>query len=180
MLERFEPAARQALVEARNEARQAGHRKVRSQHVLLGLLAEPGPAADALTEAGLDLASLRSRIPRSGNSVPPALDADALASLGIDLDAVRRATDAAFGPGALDLVPPAGRKLLPMADDVREMLVRALREAQRSGTRQISSGHMLIGILDQRRNSALTLLAEAGADVTALRTDIGQRLAQAG
>jgi ATP-dependent Clp protease ATP-binding subunit ClpA len=180
MLERFEPAARLALVDARNEAGQAGQRKVRSEHVLLGLLTEPGMAAETLTAAGIELADLRSRIPRGGNGVvPPALDAEALASLGIDLDAVRRATDAAFGRGALDLIPPAGRKLLPMADDAREMLIRAVREAHRSGKRTITSGHMLVGILDQQRNGALTLLTAAGADVTALRTDIRQRLAQA-
>jgi ATP-dependent Clp protease ATP-binding subunit ClpA len=179
MLEQFEPAARLALADARNEAGHAGQRQIRSEHVLLGLLAEPGLAADALTAAGLDVTDLRSRIPHSGNSVPPALDAEALASLGIDLDAVRRATDAAFGRGALDLVVPAGRKLLPIADDTREMLVRAVREAHRSGRRTISSGHMLLGILDQQRNGALALLTDAGADVTALRTDIRQRLAQA-
>lgn len=179
MLERFEPAARLALVDARNEAGRAGQRKIRSEHVLLGLLAEPGLAAETLTAAGIDLADLRSRIPRGGDTVPPALDADALASFGIDLDAVRRATEAAFGRGALDLVPPAGRKLLPMADDARETLIRAVREAQRSGRRTISSGHMLIGILDQRRNGALALLTAVGADVTALRTDIRRRLAQA-
>ncbi len=180
MLERFESAARQALVDARTEAGQAGQRKIRSEHVLLGLLAEPGPAADALTAAGLDLADLRSRIPRGGHVADAGgLDAQALASLGIDLDAVRRATDAAFGRGALDLVPPAGRKFLPMADDAREALVRALREAQRSGKRLISSGHLLIGILDQQRNGALTLLADSGADKAALRADVARRMGEA-
>lgn len=179
MLERFDPAARQALVDARIEAGRAGQQKVRSEHVLLGLLAEPGPAADTLAAAGLDLTELRSRIPRGGHSAPPALDADALASLGIDLDAVRRATDAAFGRGALDLVAPGGRRLLPIADDAREILVRAVREAQRTGRRQISSGHMLIGILDQKSNGALTLLAESGADPGALRADVIRRITEA-
>jgi ATP-dependent Clp protease ATP-binding subunit ClpA len=180
MLERFDPAARQALVDARNEASQAGQRKVRSEHVLLGLLAEPGPAADALTTAGLDLAGLRSLLPRGSHVADTGgLDAEALASLGIDLDAVRRATDATFGRGALDLVAPAGRKLLPMADDVREVLVRAVREAHRSGKRWISSGHLLIGILDQQRNGALTLLAQSGTDTAALRADVVGRLASA-
>jgi ATP-dependent Clp protease ATP-binding subunit ClpA len=180
MFERFEPAARLALVTARSEARQAGQRKVLSEHVLLGLLTGPGLAADALTAAGLHLAELRSGLPRGGNpAAADGLDADALASVGIDLDAVRRATDAAFGRGALDLVPPAGRKLLPMGDDAREMLVRAVRESQRTGQRQISSGHMLIGILDQKHNGALTLLTKAGADVTELRADVVRRIAAA-
>jgi hypothetical protein len=180
MLERFEPAARRALVSARNAASQAGQRKIRSEHVLLGLLTEPGLASATLTAAGLNPADVRSRLRHGGHiATAGGLDAEALASLGIDLDAVRRATDAAFGPGALDLVPPAGRKLLPMADDTREILVRSVREAQRTGQRQISSGHMLIGILDQKRNGALTLLAEAGADVAALRADVRRRMAEA-
>jgi ATP-dependent Clp protease ATP-binding subunit ClpA len=180
MLERFEPAARKALVCARSAASQAGQRKIRSEHVLLGLVIEPGLAADALAAAGLRAADVRSRIPRRGHTeAAGGLDAEALASLGIDLDAVRRATDAAFGPGALDFVAPAGRKLQPMADDTRELLIRAVREAQRTGQRQISAGHMLIGILDQKSNGALTLLAEAGADVTALRADVRRRMAEA-
>jgi hypothetical protein len=102
MFERFEPAARQAFLDARSEAGTAGQRKVRSEHILLGLLAEPGPAADALTAAGLDLAGLRAGIPRGRHFTPTGLDPDALASVGIDLDAVRRAADAAFGPGSLE------------------------------------------------------------------------------
>jgi ATP-dependent Clp protease ATP-binding subunit ClpA len=180
MFERFEPAARQAVISARSEAAQAGQRKVSSEHVLLGLFAEPGVAADTLAAAGLQAAELRSRIPR-GSHIAEAggLDAEALASLGIDLDAVRRVTDAAFGRGALDLAPPSGRKLMPIADDAREILIRAVREAQRTGCRQISSGHMLIGILDQESNCALTLLAEVGVDVAALRSDVARRLAAA-
>src|SRR5215469_11509926 len=104
MLERFSQTARQAVVEARLEAEMAGQDKVRSEHLLLSLLCEPGPGADALTAAGLDAESLRPRLPRGDRDVPPGLDAGALATLGVDLDAVRRATDAAFGRGALDRV----------------------------------------------------------------------------
>jgi hypothetical protein len=38
---------------------------------------------------------------------------------------------------------------------------------------------MLIGILDQKSNGALSLLAEAGADVAALRADVVRRMAEA-
>jgi ATP-dependent Clp protease ATP-binding subunit ClpA len=180
MLERFEPAARQALISARSYASQARQPKVRTEHVLLGLLTEPGLAADTLTAAGLRPDELKSRMRRGGHIAEAGgLDAEALALLGIDLDAVRRATDAAFGRGALDVVAPAGRKLLPTSDDTREMLVRAVREAQRTGSRHVTTGHMLIGILDQKTNGALTLVAEAGADVAALRADVIRRMAKA-
>jgi ATP-dependent Clp protease ATP-binding subunit ClpA len=179
MLERFEPAARQALVDARDEAGRAGQDKIRSEHVLLGLLAEPGTAADALEAAGLSLADLRARVPRGSHPASVTLDADALASLGIDLDAVRRATDAAFGPGALDLVQVPGRGRLVFADDARRTLVGAVRQAQQRGQHEISSGHMLVAIIDQPRNGALALMSQAGVDIGALRADVLRRITPA-
>src|ERR1039458_2342942 len=120
MFEGFSQAARRAVVRAQHEAIRARDDHIGSEHLLLGLLSEPGPAAEALTAAWLDLAQPRppqgSRTsgrtaPRAGPlpaaCVTPAqgrprqssgtwgrtapLDAEALASLGIDLDAVRRA-----------------------------------------------------------------------------------------
>jgi ATP-dependent Clp protease ATP-binding subunit ClpA len=176
VFEKFEPAARQAFLDARAEASRAGQDEIRSEHVLLGLLAEPGPAADALAAAGLDLAALRARLPRGEYEAPGGMDADALSTLGIDLDAVRRATDAAFGPGALDRVAVPGRSRLPIADDARQTLAQALRQAKRLGQHRISSGHMLIGILDQPRNGALTVLTQAGTDIAALRADVLRRI----
>jgi ATP-dependent Clp protease ATP-binding subunit ClpA len=179
VLERFASAARQAVVDARYEAGRAGQDKIRSEHLLLGLLIEPGDAADAMSAAGLALEDLRARVPRGSHQGPASLDADALAALGIDLDAVRRATDATFGPGALDNVAIPGRKRLAMADDAKQTLAGALKEAVRLGQGQITSGHMLLAILDQRRNGALTVLAEAGADIEALRADVRRRVTAA-
>ncbi len=177
MLERFAQTARQAVIDARQEAARAGQDRVRSEHVLLGLLQEPGPAADALTAAGVDADSLRARLPRGDHEVPADLDADALSTLGIDLDAVRRAADAAFGPGALDRARVTGRRRLPFAPDARQTLAGAARQAVQLSHRQITSGHLLLGILDQKRNGALTMLARAGTDVAALRADVLRRLA---
>jgi ATP-dependent Clp protease ATP-binding subunit ClpA len=176
MFERFEPSARQALSDARDEARRAGQDRISSEHVLLGLLAQPGAAADALADAGLTLPELRSRVPaRSGRS----LDADALASLGIELDAVRRATDAAFGPGSLDQARRPSRRQLPMAADTKQTLVGAVRHAHQHGEREITSGHLLIGILDQPDSCAGAILTETGTDLQALRADVLRRLGAA-
>jgi ATP-dependent Clp protease ATP-binding subunit ClpA len=176
MFERFEPAARQAFVDARDEASRAGQDEIRAEHMLVGLLREPGPAADALTAAGLELAELRARLPRGGADIGGSLDAEALSLLGIDLDSVRRATDAAFGPGAIDRVAVPGRPRLPIADDAKQSLVCAVRQAQQLGQRTISSGHLLIGILDQKRNGALIVLTQAGTDLAALRADVMRRI----
>jgi ATP-dependent Clp protease ATP-binding subunit ClpA len=176
VFERFEPAARQAFVDARQEAGQAGQDQIRSEHVLLGLLREPGPAADALTAAGLSVETLRARVPRGGHDAPAGLDADALAIVGIDLDAVRRATDAAFGPGALDQAAVRGQNRLPVAGDTKQALGRAVYRAQKLGQRKITSGHLLIGILDSAGNGALTALAQEGTDIQALRADVLRRI----
>ncbi len=175
MFERFEPTARQAFVDAKDEAKLAGQDAIHSEHVLVGLLREPGPAADALTAAGIKLAELRARLPRGGADCG-GLDAEALSSLGIDLDAVRRATDAAFGPGALDRIGVRRNRQLPLAADAKQSLVGAVRLAHRLSQRTISSGHMLFGILDQDRNGALTVLTQAGADLGALRADVLRRI----
>jgi ATP-dependent Clp protease ATP-binding subunit ClpA len=176
MFERFEPAARQAFVDARDEASRVGQDEIRSEHMLVGLLREPGPAAEALTAAGIELAALRARLPRGARDPAGELDAEALSSLGIDLDAVRRATDAAFGQGALDRVANPGRRRLPIAADAKQSLAGAVRQAQQLSQRTISSGHMLIGILDQERNGALTVLTQEGADLQALRADVMRRI----
>ena len=177
MFERFEPAARQAFADARQEAGRAGQDQIRSEHVLIGLLREPGAAADALTAAGLSVAALRAHIRQGDNNAPAGLDADALSTLGIDLDAVRRATDAAFGPGALDRAAVRGQARLPVAGDAKQVLGRAVHQAQLLGQREITSGHMLIGILESRRSGALTALTRAGADIPALRADVLRRIA---
>jgi len=175
MFERFATAARQAVVDARQEADWAGQDQIRSEHIMVGLLRQPGPASDALTAAGLDLDSLRTRLPRGTDGAPGSLDAGALATLGIDLDAVRRATDASFGPGALDRAR-RGRARLPFATDARQSLARAVRHAQQLSSPEISSGHLLLGILDQRDNGALNVLAESGTDLAALRADLLRRI----
>jgi ATP-dependent Clp protease ATP-binding subunit ClpA len=174
MFERFALAARQAVIDARQEAGWTGQDQIRSEHILVGLLRQPGPAADALTAAGLDIDSLRTRLPRAAGG-PDDLDGDALATLGIDLDAVRRATDASFGPGALDRAR-RGRARLPFAPDARQSLARAVRHAQQLSSPEISSGHLLLGIIEQRQNGALTVLTEAGADVPGLRADVQRRI----
>ena len=179
MLERFAPTARQAVADARREAVLAGQDRVRSEHLLLSLLREPGPGADAIAAAGLDAESLRAQLPRGDRDVPAGLDAGALAVLGIDLDAVRRATDAAFGRGALDRARLPGRSRLPWAAEARHTLAGAARQAQHLSHRQITSAHLLLGILDQKDSGALILLAQAGADIPALRADVLRRIGAA-
>jgi ATP-dependent Clp protease ATP-binding subunit ClpA len=182
MFERFHPDARRVFVRAQHEAERAGHREIGCEHLLLALVAEPGPAASALAAANVGLAELRGHTPTSADDQPDPLDADALAALGIDLDAVRRAVDATFGKGALDraaaprrtrLGPIGGTRLTPEA---KKAVGLALRAALRLSHRHISSGHLLVGLLDQPGNVALRMLARSGVDAAALRADVVARL----
>lgn len=187
MFERFTADARQAVVLATEEALQLHHGFVGCEHLLLALSARDGtPAAGALAAFGLQTPDLRERVLRvtgSGDAAPgdAALDEDALASLGIDLDAVRRATEASFGPGALDH-GPRGRGIvrrLPFTRPAKKSLELALRAAVTSGDREIRSGHLLLGVIDQQDNAALRVLAAAGVESGALRQDLTRRMTAA-
>lgn len=180
MFERFTTQARKAVQVAVSEARVLGASRIGAEHLLLGLAHGPSPAADALTAAGLDLRSLRKLAAGQPGAEP--LDANSLALLGIDLDQVRRAAEAAFGPGALDRAarPKASTKVRArMTAESKEALALALRIAQDRRDYAISAGHILAGIIDQGDNGALRLLAAADVDPVALRADTLRRISDA-
>jgi ATP-dependent Clp protease ATP-binding subunit ClpA len=149
--------------------------------LLLGLAhGRSGAAADALRAAGLDAAKLRKLTVTQLGSAP--LDADSLAVLGIDLDEVRRAAEAAFGPGALDRpARSAGSRTTRarMTPDAKEAISLGLRVAQSGHDRAFTAGHLLAGLIDQGDNEAVQLLAAAGVDPAALRADVMRRMAAA-
>ena len=113
------------------------------------------------------------------------LDADALASIGIDLDAVRRASDAAFGAGALDRahLRRAGRRGVTsgprMTKPTKRALELGLRAAVRRGDRSISSGHLLLGVLDLGSGPALSSLVAVSVDPARLRAETTRRMTAA-
>lgn len=182
MFEGFHQDARRVVRRAQDEAVRAGQGRIGCEHLLLGLLAEPGPAAAALAAAGLELATLRHRLPPGQLAEPDPLDADALAVVGIDLDEVRRAAEATFGPGALDRAAPARARrpgLMPFTAEAKKSLELAVRATQRLRHREITGGHLLIGVIDQGHNRALDLLAGSAVDAAGLRADVLTRLAAA-
>jgi ATP-dependent Clp protease ATP-binding subunit ClpA len=182
MFERFRQDARRAVVRAHEEAAAAGQGEIGCEHLLLGLLAGPGPAAAAMTAAGLELTALRSRLPQAGRADPDPLDAEALASVGIDLDQVRRAAEATFGPGALDRARRARARRpgrMRFTAEAKQALELALHTAVELRHRELSGGHLLIGIIDQGRNGALDLLSAFAVVPAALRDDVITRLGEA-
>ncbi len=185
MFERFSAQARETVAQAREQAHLLHHGYIGCEHLLLALSGGRGtPAAGALAAFGLDTAALREGVIGVVGPADAGLDAGALASLGIDLDVVRRVTEASFGRGALDRGrhqrgrPCAGGPL-PFTPRAKKALQLALRAAVRSGDREISTGHLLLGVIEQRDNAALRVLKAAGVPAGALRQEVADRVASA-
>jgi ATP-dependent Clp protease ATP-binding subunit ClpA len=188
MFERFTADARQVVVRAQEEARQLHHGFIGCEHLLLALSGGPhpppqptSPAAAALAAFGVETAELRQRLAQFIGPVAGPLDAEALAGLGIDLDSVRRAAEASFGPGALDRPPCREPRSghIPFTPRAKKSLELALRAAVRRKDHEITPGHLLLGVLDQRNNVALQLLQAEGVASDALREEVSRRMTSA-
>ena len=202
MFERFTEAARGAVLGATAVAAELDSPVIGTEHVLVALAGEPGVAGEALRAAGVDPDGLRADLAaRHGSDDElPGVDRAALSALGIDLDAVRRAAEVAFGPGALDV---SGRRRRrdrrpgrtghrPFTANAKRSLERALREALAARDRRIGSEHLLLGLLGPSpagpsragapaATAAARLLADRGVDLVRLReTLLARRHPQAG
>ncbi|WP_242887377.1 Clp protease N-terminal domain-containing protein [Actinomadura litoris] len=175
MLERFTKDARQVVTDTQVQARELGHRRVGTEHLLLALLTGGGAAAETLGRHGLDAADLRARIVRAAEEP---LDPEALRAIGIDLDAVRQATEETFGAGALDVPAGAGRPRgvlrghIPFTPEAKKSLELGLRQAIRLKQKHIAPGHLLLGLLHDESFPSARLLVGAGVDLGELRADI--------
>ncbi len=201
MFERFTHAARDAVVRAQQEARDLDQSPIGTQHTLLALLADPaGPIALALKDKGVDAKYVRAElirrvVTRTGPEVPSpanmdAEDAAALKAIGIDLDAVRKAIEENFGPGALSVprdVPPkrrnplsrfysSGKGHIPFSPRNKKVLELSLREAIRLKHNFIAPEHIMLGMLREGHGLGARILAEAGVDFDTLRADVTRSL----
>lgn len=167
MFERFTTAARAAVVDAQQYAREFGHPEIGAGHVLLGVLGdEQAPASRVLVDLGLNRTALVAQVQADGS-----LDAAALASLGIDLAAVRQRAEEAFGPGALDRGRRQRRGLfgrrgagghIPFDREAKSALEGSLRAALAHHHHYIGTEHLLLGLLATKPGTALDLLRRAG------------------
>jgi ATP-dependent Clp protease ATP-binding subunit ClpA len=174
MFERFTKDARRVVVLAQEEARDLRHSHIGTEHLLLGIAGEgQGPGGKALRDHGLLVADLRGRVAAHTNGASSDLDPDALAMLGIDLEAVRQATEAAFGPGALDPQPrrrPTGH--MPFTKRAKKVLELSLREAVRLQDGHIGTGHILLGLIREGEGLGALVLTEMGLDLAGLRDEV--------
>ncbi|MFC4565115.1 Clp protease N-terminal domain-containing protein [Nocardiopsis mangrovi] len=141
MFERFTDDARRVVVSAQAEARQAGHRGIGTEHLLLGLFTGPdGSGARSLREHGLAAPALREAVGR---------------------------TAALAGP-ARRRVWTGGH--VPFSGPAKRALRLSLRAALAADHRTIHSGHVLLGILATPGAGAARIVADAGVDIDALRS----------
>jgi ATP-dependent Clp protease ATP-binding subunit ClpA len=169
MFDRFHQDAKAALARARDEAARDGDGEVGTGHLLLGLLARPGDAADALKAAGASLTELRARIPRDGRPDPDQADADATAT-----------PEPAAAPEPAAEPEPSAESVKPedvrLTREARRALERAQKTAQRLKHQRVSTGHVLLGIIDQPDDPTVGALSVVGIRVGTLRADVLRRM----
>ena len=174
MFERFTAAARAAVVQAQDEARELRHPRIGTEHLLLGVLSDPtSPASRALAGFGLDHDGVRRSVVELV-APPPGPDAVALDTLGIDLGEVRRRVEASFGPGARRSGGrPAPPPALRFAGE--EGVELSLRGCVRRHDDSIGAAHLVLGILRERQGLAAVILARAGIDRTGFETALAEQ-----
>ncbi len=190
MFERFTADSREVVIGAVRVAAELGSAETGTEHVLVALTADPGPAGRTLRAAGVVGGPLRVELAGRGGSgdTAPGVDADALSAIGIDYDAVRRAVERTFGPGALHRDPAGARRRRwrrrprpcgghrPFTAHAKRALERSLREALALRDRHIRSEHLLLGIIGSGAgatpmptSAATRLLRDRGVDLPQLR-----------
>jgi ATP-dependent Clp protease ATP-binding subunit ClpA len=173
MFERFTAEARESVIRAQSEAQLLGSAKVDSGHFLLALVADTtGPAGRALRASHLNLDDIRDKVRKRAGG----LDPDALAAIGINLEAVREATEATFGPGALDAGSPSARGRVPFSAEGKKLLELSLRMALSRKSKSISSGDVLLAVLALTGSVAVQVLGDARVNIESLRTEVTREI----
>jgi len=181
MFARFTAQARESMVLAQDEAVRLGHPWLGTEHLLLGLLRQPGTTATAvLEELGVTRGSAEHALVEalggwSDEQILGEDDERALRTLGIDLHEVRAKIEEAFGRGSLDRAIP-GRCGVPVMPRLKQGLERAVKEAGRG---MIETDHLLLGMIQVRGALAVEILSALGVTPDAIRTRVVARRTQA-
>ena len=181
MFERFVKSARDVVKNARGHALRLNQTQVRAEHLLLALAGpEAGIAAEVLAGNGMTRAKIESAIASTTALESPEgpltrADADAMKKMGVDLDEVVREVEGALGAGALRPVGPRHKrpeKRLSFSPEAKRALAAGLGAAREEGCAYIDAGHVLLGVLAQKRSLAVELLGEFDATPEGLRHQV--------
>jgi len=188
VFERLTSEARDVVCGAHVHARRLGHAWVGCEHLLLGLAGADGPAGAVLRDRGARPEAVEEAITALIGRGPADSDEKiALASLGIDLDQVRTATEAAFGPGALDVglgnrcrrrrrrlrrqaAPGPATRGLPFTPRAKRCLELSLRESVRLKHRSIGLEHVALALVVHDDTAAWSVLTRLGVDPAEVRS----------
>jgi hypothetical protein len=204
VFERFTRDARAVVISTQDICQGLGVDEVRPVHLLLALTEEGSGVRDVLAAHGITTDAVADCLGVAPPAPPAPLgddDAAALRSLGIDLDAIREAVERQFGEGALDAdtasQKPAADGPARSADDdedtwaarrrfglgghirfgrgAKKVLELSLREALRTGAREIRTEHIALGVLRADDDAVAMLLRTLGSDPRAVRADLEDR-----
>lgn len=145
MFERFTQAARAAVREAADIARDMGTTTIEAEHLLLGITRSDTPAARLLADAGLDEDGLRDAL--------VAETTRSLAAVGVTADALH------FAPFV---------KSPKIGNSAKLALERALRAALARHDGHIGTEHVALGVLVATVGTVPRALECAGVDRAAL------------
>jgi ATP-dependent Clp protease ATP-binding subunit ClpA len=185
MFERFTEGSRAVIVEAEDIAGELGSGYIGVGHVLYGCAEiRDETAGRPLRDCGITAASIRRRLPRSGQTSGGSLDLEALRAIGIDFEGVQSAVEATFGPGALAGAPdrraPTHKaRRHPFTTEAKRSLELGLRAAIELHQTRISPGHLLLGLLRLGDAFVLTTVEESGATLAQLSAAVFTRLSTA-
>lgn len=130
---RFTPRARNVVMRSQEHARSSGCAEIRSEHLVLGLLDEPGSlGTTALSEQGIALDAVRSA-------------------------AIRSATEARV-PAPDGPVPD----IIPFGADSRRALELTFNQALRLGHNYVGTEHVLLALLECEDDGGGGLLSDIG------------------
>jgi Clp amino terminal domain, pathogenicity island component len=205
VFERFTRDARAVVVSTQDLCHGLGADEVRPVHLLLALTEEGSGVHGLLAAHGITTDAVATSLGIAPPTPPAPLgedDAAALRSLGIDLDAIRAAVERQFGQGALDEPPQdetqdADRAARPGEDEdddpwaarrrfgrsghlrfgrgSKKVLELSLREAIRTGAREIRTEHIALGVLRADDEAVTMLLRALGVDPRVVRADLEDR-----
>ncbi|HVF78735.1 MAG TPA: Clp protease N-terminal domain-containing protein [Solirubrobacteraceae bacterium] len=159
MFERFTRDAKSVVLRAMDATMRLGAEQVAPEHMLLALAEGDGPARRALTEAGLDAATIAA-----------AIEADLAAMLEV----------VGVPPSVLAAVPARPRADRPdFSVHAKSTLEQAMREAVQRGERKLGPEHVLLGALRPPAPTLARVLARLDVEPQRLAALVELELASA-
>jgi ATP-dependent Clp protease ATP-binding subunit ClpA len=174
---KFNKSAKSVVIGALRAAEKARSPQIAEEHMLLGLLGQDDSKAAVVLAPHNVPKDEVSRAYREAAKVAGMSQADAAAlrELGIDLDEVIASVRREHGEDALTVPSPGVRRgrTRGFNDDVRKIIVNAVREAEQMGDRHLGAEHLLLALLSGGTVAADALAAH-GVNYEGVKSQLTQ------